>query len=416
MQQAQELKMKRIYILTAILLSAVVCRLQAQYSVYPVDAAPEKAVEKGIFYSLPQNGFEITLFIEETSLERGIYSDYAEQLLKLSAIKENTTSYRIKDVRIRNTAYPDPERTFCVQGSRIPALLINKNGILKGVNLPFEKFCMQDRKTHDKPQPPQKAKDAPAGELPGVYGSFVPVADLNIRARFDTIVTQRKNDTSLIIEKILRPRIDEKSLSEQARKMADLIFKIRSEKANLLYGLQEVPYPAGTLEFMYRQLETNERRYLECFTGTVHRKDLRRTFRIIPKIGQTDYPFAIFSPEEGLFEIDDTAITDAEDLLTLHLSALPFAGEEAVAFQTHQKISASASGFYYLIPRKMQASVRYDESELNHAEVFVAQWGECLQLPVRDGYRIKLDSENGSLLYFGLPQEEAMNGKTEKKK
>lgn len=409
--------MKRPYSFTVLLLCSLFYSLQAQYAVYPADAAPEKAVEKGLFYSLPQNGFEITLIIEETSLERGIYSDYAEQLLKLSAIKENTTRYKIKEVRIRNTAYPDPERTFYVQGNRLPSLLLNKNGILKGVNIPFETACMRDKKPHEKPQPPRTDGNVSSSEqLPGVYGSFVPVADLNIKARFDTIVTQRKGDTTLIIEKILRPRIDEKSLSEQARKMADLIFKIRSEKANLLYGLQEVPYPAGTLEFMYRQLETNERRYLDCFTGTVHQKDLRRTFRIMPQTGKTDYPIAIFSPEEGLIEIADTAVKNSEDLLMLHLSALPFAGEESVALQATQRISAAASGFYYLIPRKMQALLHYNGSILHHTEVFVAQWGECLQLPVRDGYRIKLNPENGSLLYFGLPQAEAMNEKPEKRK
>ncbi len=411
--------MKRAYHFTVLLLCSLVYGLQAQYAVYPINAAPEKASEKSLFYSLPQNGFEITLIIEETSLERGIYGDYAEQLLKLSAIKENTTLYRIKEVRIRNTAYPDPARTFCVYGNRIPALSLNKNGILRGVNLPFESVCISDKKPHEKPQSSQMANNVSVSEqLPGVYGSFVPVADLNIKARFDTIVTQRKGDTTLIIEKILRPRIDEKSLSEQARKMADLIFKIRSEKANLLYGLQEVPYPAGTLEFMYRQLETNERRYLDCFTGTVHKKDLYHTFHIMPQSGKQDYPIAFFSAKEGLEEIEDTIpLQHYENLLVLHLSTLPFAGGDAIGFQSSQKISAAASGFYYLIPRRMQASLCYNETVLKKTEVFVAQWGECLQLPVRNDYWIKLDPRSGSLLYFGLPQSaESMNGKLEKKK
>lgn len=408
--------MKTIHTFAAVLTCTLFFSLKAQYAVHPVDAAPAKTTEKGLFYSLPQNGFEIRLTIEETCLERGIYSDYAEQMLKLSAIKENTTMYRIKEVRIRNTAYPDPERTFCVQGNRIPSLSLSKDGILKGVNLPFETAWPQKKARPDAhPAAAPVADGIPDSELlPDVSGSFVPVADLNIRARFDTVVSQRQVDSVLIIEKILRPRVDEKSLSEQARKMADLILKIRSEKANLLYGLQEVPYPAGTLEFMYRQLESNERRYLNCFTGTVGKKEICRTFFITPQAGQKEYPIALFSAEYGLEEIEEAGLYPTEDLLVLQLTPLPFAGEQAVDFQASQKTSA-ASGFYYLIPRRMRAGIRYNGSELETSEVFVAQWGECLPLPIRDNYRIILDPRNGSLLYFGAPQENGPTGtKTEK--
>lgn len=398
--------MKRKSLLAAALFALSLPMARAQYAVYPASTRLAKPAENALFYSLPQNSYRLTIEIEETIRERGVYSDYAEKMLKLPAIKDNTVSYKIKHVSIKTLAYPDPKQVYGVQGNDLPALRLSPDGILLGVNMaePLKtegkRPCQGSEKDrHHKPH--AQAEEPQADE--GKPITALQVADLNIRQKFDTIVRRYQTDTNTIIEKVLRPVVDEKSLAEQARKMADLIFKTQAAKAELISGLQEVAYPAGTMEFMYKQMDRNERNYLDCFTGTVRKQTVSYSFDITPQEGVLEYPVAVFSPESGIEP------ADAEELLENHLvfrlSLLPFVGAEAAGFQKANAIKDKPGGFYYRMPRKATASIVYDGQEIESQEVFVAQWGKVFQLPVRNRYRLLLDGKNGGLMYFGPAQE-----------
>ena len=397
--------MKRLFLLAAAPLALFLQTVKAQYAVYPASARLAKPIENALFYSLPQNAYRLTVEVEETIRERGVYSDYAEKMLKLPAIKENTVSYKIKHIEIKTLALPDPKQVYCVQGTELPALNLSPNGILRGVNI--------ENPRPDREHPRQRGENEAfrrnrlQGESTESFEerpvSALQVTDLNIRQKFDTIVRRYQTDTNTVIEKVLRPVVDEKSLAEQARKMADQIFKIQAAKAELISGLQEVAYPAGTIEFMYRQMEKNEREYMDCFTGTVRHQTVSYSFDITPQEGVLEYPVALFSPEYG---IESTDSEDSEgDKLVFRLSLLPFAGAEAAEFQKENTIKDKPAGFYYRMPCMATASLVYNGEELESREVFVAQWGNVFQLPVRSHYRLRLDAQSGGLLYFGSERD-----------
>lgn len=396
------MRMKHIFWMAVAASALSIQMVSAQYAVYPASQRLEKPGENALFYSLPQNSYLLTVEIEETVLTRGIYSDYAEKLLKLPAIKENSSSYRIKDVKIKTLAHPDPQQIYGVQGNRIPALRLTPEGILIGVNTPmaFDKH-KPDNKPEERRHPDMPENQEPRADAP--LATALPVADLNIRQKFDTIIRQHQTDTTTVIEKILRPVVDEKSLAEQARKMADQILKLQADKAELLSGLQEVAYPAGTMEFMYRQMERNERRYLDCFTGTMQTRSLSYTFMVDVKGKNNIYPIAYFYPESGIEKLYAEENTDAqsEDLLVLELSPLPCGGAAAVEFQKANTDKSKNGGFYYRLPCKATARILLNGEEITNKEVFVSQWGQTLQLPVRDNYVLRLDKHSGGLLFFG---------------
>lgn len=394
--------MKRKILLATVALVLLLQVAMSQYAVYPASTRLAKPAENALFYSLPQNSYRLTIEIEETIRERGVYSDYAEKMLKLPAIKDNTVSYKIKHVSIKTLAYPDPKQVYGVQGNDLPALRLSPDGILLGVNAeehnkPEGKRPCQGGEKEKHRKPHAQAEEPQDGE--GKPVTALQVADLNIRQKFDTLVRRYQTDSNTVIEKVLRPVVDEKSLAEQARKMADLIFKIQAAKAELISGLQEVPYPAGTMEFMYKQMDRNERNYLDCFTGTVRKRMVSYSFDITPQEGVLEYPVAVFSPESGIEPVD------AEELLENHLvfrlSLLPFAGAEAAGFQKANTIKDKPGGFYYRMPRKATASLVYGGEEIESREIFVAQWGKVFQLPVRGRYRLLLYGKNGGLMYFG---------------
>lgn len=408
----------------------------AQYSVYPVSGGSAKPTENGIFYSLPQNSFKIRLTIEETCLVRGIYSDFARQLLKLDAIEEDATLYEIKDIRIDPETSPDPNQVFCISGLRLPRVNLSPEGLLLSVNevgscekgnlglpeplagapVPPEAASGGPKGT-PKPQAKPAPKTFPGGakfpdplRLAGLPATYTPVTSLNADKRFDTTIRRYENDSVLVIEKVLKPYVDEKSLFEQAKKVADRILKIQADQSDLLSGLQEVAYPEGTMEFMYRQLEKNERRYLECFTGTMHKRTVVYEFSITPVEGKLRYPFAFFSFEDGLEAIETDRAEEFpsdNDLLLLELSLLPDWGKETGKLVVSGGNKEKAAGPYYRIPRMTEARIMYNGNELCRKKLPVSQWGQVLSLPVRPEYILLLHHETGAIRYFGMPDTPA---------
>ncbi len=389
----------------------------AQYEVVPVSTQDANG-PGGILYCLPQNSFRVELVVEKTTWERGLYSDYAEQLLKLPAIRENSVSYQIKEIRLHQRALPDPSQTFRVEGTRLPALELSPEGILLGVNPPEPlPGPLPGHPAPALPQPvpekgPRKGKPERPRPVSSRTGSFAPVAGLNASKRFDTLVTRRRLDSLTIVEKILQPRIDQKSLFDQAREVAGQILKIRNDQSDLLSGLQEVAYPQGTIQFMYRQLQKNEKQLLECFTGTCIQEEIRYSFDITPERGRAAYPIAFFSPEEGIERIpsgQEEALDSGNDVLLLLLEPLPrMDTENEPAPASPRKGSAPketpAGGFCYRVPAKVKARIGLNGEILEEKDLFVAQWGSTVKLPVLEGYRMELHKESGALLYLGKPQ------------
>lgn len=379
--------------------------LYGQYSVHKVENTGDTWFEgsAGLYYCLPQNTLEVEITVEKTYLERGIYSDYAEQLLKLPAIKTDKTLYTIKEIRIHTLRKADPAQTYKVEGPDFPSLRLSPEGILSGVNLPDAKMMPPA-----KPMP-ACGEDAPEkvnNPHPDARADFAPVAALNASRRFDTVVVRHKSDTATVIEKILTPRIDVKNLFEQARTMADQILKIRKNQSDLLSGLQEVPYPEGTLKFMYQQLESNEHRLLECFTGTMRKEDLRYKFEVVPQEGKTSYAVAYFSPEAGIEKMSGES-GDNLDVLSLQLTPLPS--------MTAEETDKAAAGFAFRVPAKVKAEILYNGDVLSRREVFVSQWGYVRTLPPLAGYRIKLHESTGALQVFEKIDPSAPSGTPSKK-
>ena len=214
--------------------------------------------------------------------------------------------------------------------------------------------------------------------------------------------------------------MDQKSLSEQARKMADKIFKIQADQADLLSGMQEVAYPSGTMRFMYQKLEDSKRQLIEYFTGTFRTETIEYEVRVQPQNDQNTYCIAYFSPESGLEVLDPEeqtqAFDKAEDLIVLQLQTRPGISAQAADFETRNRTQDEKSqGFRYRIPAKVEASLNLNGEELDRKDLFIAQWGRTLSLPIKDGCKITLDPQTGALRsYEEATTSHLLPGKPEK--
>ncbi len=398
-----------LFSLTALCLSPAA---HAQYTVESVQGVTETPMGRGLFYYLPQNGIELRLTVEKTTYKKGIYGDYAAKLLGIdNYIKEEKSVYKIVSAELRNTVQPDPQQQFCIYAARadqFPDLSLSPDGILASVNHP--KPSLHRMAATDGLRPRQ------GGEHRSSIGSLgvkAPFADLNVYEKYDTTYVEEWKDTTRVLRTVLTPVVEAKSLAQKAEEIANLIIESKKYRIDLLTGLQEVNYAPQTIQFMYDHLLQIENEYMESFTGVISRSEAHYTFRIDIGDTTTRYPVAFFNAQNGIQPItpDELALVKPgdEDVLCIQLSPLPYAGDQAlICEQSRLDLKKpTPKGIHYRQPQAVTAQVRLGAQPLQQTDLFVAQWGDVLVLPVVKGAMIQLDPTTGALLYMGRPFEPA---------
>ena len=203
--------------------------------------------------------------------------------------------------------------------------------------------------------------------------------------------------------------------------MADKIFKIQADQADLLSGMQEVAYPSGTMRFMYMQLEDTKRQLIEYFTGLFQTERIEYEIRIQLQKGKNTYYVAFFNPESGLEILDPEEQTQSfenqDDLIVLHLQSLPDISMQAFDFEKRNKPQTEPDkGLRYRIPAKVEATLSLNGKQLGHNKnLFIAQWGRTLSLPAKADAQITLDPKTGNLrCYEENPLPQPPTGKSKK--
>lgn len=387
---------------------------RAQYTVESVQGATETPMGRGLFYYLPQNGIELQLTVEKTTYKKGIYGDYAAKLLGIdNYIKEEKSVYKIVAAELRNTVQPDPQQQFCIYATRadqFPSVSLSPEGVLASVNHPKP---MLNRNLPDSPRQRPMGGDTrrPHRSSIGSLGVKAPFADLNVYEKYDTTYVEEWEDTTRVLRAVLTPVVEAKSLAQKAEEIANLIIESKKYRIDLLTGLQEVNYAPQTIQFMYDNLLQIENEYMESFTGIVSRSEEQFTFRIDIGDTTTCYPVAFFDALSGIvpFDAGDRELIrpEDEDVLCIRLQALPYAGDQAlICEQSRLDLKKpTPKGIHYRQPQAVSAQVHIGGQLLQQTDLFVAQWGDVLVLPVVKGAMIQLDPTTGALLYIGRPFE-----------
>lgn len=389
----------------------------AQYTVESVQGATETPMGRGLFYYLPQNGIELQVTVEKTTYKKGIYGDYAAKLLGIdNYIKEDKSVYKIVSAELRNTVQPDPQQQYCIYANRadhFPSVSLSPEGVLATVNHPRPPLMQTASRalpTASSAATPHRAHRSSIGSL----GVKAPFADLNVYEKYDTTYVEEWVDTTRVLRTVLTPVVEAKSLAQKAEEIANLIIESKKYRIDLLTGLQEVNYAPQTIQFMHDNLLQIENEYMESFTGIISRSEEQFTFRIDISDTTTRYPVAFFDDRNGLLPIEagDMALIrpEDEDVLCVKLSPLPYAGDQAlICEQSRLDLKKpTPKGIHYRQPQAVNAQVHWGPQLLRQADLFVAQWGDVLVLPVVKGAMILLDPTTGALLYMGRPYEPAM--------
>lgn len=333
---------------------AVVTALFAQVSAQ--DAFVLDVSKPVYVYSLPKTELVIEVETEKVTRKPGMFFQYSERYLGTkNVILEESTTYRLKNLRLTTQAVPDEKRTFSITSDkflRSKKLVVNEKGILCGVNI-----------------------DAPA------MSAEEPVLSLPI-------------ERSLSAERIL-PLGEEYMMAGSMAKLAEgaakQIYRIREGRMALLTGDLE-SLPGGTsVQAMLDGQNKAEKELLELFVGSEAVETQVQKIFITPDVPLNNYVLFRISSLRGLVSADD-------------LSGVPYYINVEPAFAEKLGVIdfSKSERLNTVLPASTQITVSDGVNTYLSHKCFMPQFGEIVQLSEKittsADTKILVDSQTGRLL------------------
>jgi hypothetical protein len=365
---------------------------QAQFSVEPFDPTTADPAKDGIIYSLPRNVLRIEIDVVKKEEFKGPYSQYSTRLLGLTdVIQENTISFSLGDVRISSYAEPDPRLTYFIDlGNK------SKKAASMLLSLSDEGYITGFSEVQNADQGKAKARQP---VVSGETDNIRPFRDLLkpvMIEKVDTIFRRINVDTISKVEKILKKSILEKMPEQQAKEIADQIYKIQESKFNLISGDQEVNYSRESIEYMISKLSELEKEYIEMFKGTSIVKVETHVFYVTPQSSPEGYLESIcrFSKATGISE-KSSASGEAVNLV---VTPVTMSKSMETFINQRNRVEKKLKGLYYRIPCKSVVSLRLGGGVLYEEQRNISQMGYVTFLPASGIGDVQFHQSSGSLI------------------
>ncbi len=371
-------------ILAAIMLLSV-SGIYAQINVSKVGATHIPATSEGLFYALPQTVIQVDVIVNKVQKVKGPFAEYADQMLGLSQVTTfSSTQFELKDIRLTAYNEPDPSEYYYIQlpekqkDRRAVELFLTNDGIISGVG--SSPHATVDKK-HRSIDLTTTSVDMPEFANPSVF------------ERMDTVIKRISLDTTIIEQKFFRKTSAVKSAEQKAREAAEFILKLDESMYNLINGYQEVNYDKGTMEFMYNQMNSMKRDYLELFKGvtTISRETF--TFYFVVDKNNPVETLCRFSISKGILPI--TAASG--DLIQIQASSLNKTGVLKPETEKLNGNQRKAHGLYYRIPDKANVAVKVGGQVKLEAQFVINQFGVITFLPAGSLRNIGFDNNTGAI-------------------
>lgn len=362
-----------------------------QVNVVPFKSGKLSAEKDGILYSLPRNVIKVQMEVVKTESYRGPYAAYAAKLLGLTrVIEENSTIYEIGGIDLSSFSESDPEQVYFVEFDAKSKndgsfkLTLSDDGYIGG----YTDISSSNKKAGSE----MASGDYSNENLKPFRDLLKPV----LIEKVDTIIRRISVDTSTFEEKVLKKSIIEKMPEQQAREIADLIYKIQDSKFNLITGDQEVNYSRESFEFMLEELNKLEKEYLALFKGTSKKTKQVYTWYVTPQSSRegTLETICRFSKTKGL---SDKSTTFGE---SVSLVVSPLNRNKAIEdfVKSRDQFDKKVHGLYYRIPEKSQVTLRVGGTAIAESPMVISQMGVVTFLPAANIKDVRFHPERGAII------------------
>ena len=257
----------------------------AQKAVHRLPVSSEVTITNPtFFYTLPKTAFKVDAVVTKTSNIKGLYADFAEQMLGITNYcKENTTSFELKSITVIPFTVPDEKLQFVVELSSAQM----KNNFLQSLHTNnavtgFHAFSTLEQNNAD--------------ILPDFFKNY---ADVIMQQTHETYTETKIIDGMVTQVPITQTKTTTKTLAQQAKEAVSFIEKIRDDRYAILSFAQETTLEKEAFEYLVNQLNELEKKYLQLFTGITILEDIHETFIVYPNKDYALLPLCSVTPSTG---------------------------------------------------------------------------------------------------------------------
>ena len=323
------------------------------------DAAPQGAV----VYSLPQTSIRVTLKVSLRNFSAGPYAAYSDKYLGVSADRASKKSCVIEEV----------ELTPLIEADQNLSVALNM-GNSKNASANFLALCSQGLIV----APGYINSDNAQMRFPSLAEPAFNEAVANLSTQTTQLYKTVTNENGEV-EKIAVPQTQTvaKSLEKKAEETAQLIFRLREKKIDVLTGDTDANYSGAALGSAVEKITQLENEYTSLFTGKTTVALQQASFEVVPraKNQKQNYVVCRISDSQGLLPADNMSGRPVYlELVVTEGKIAPEAGAEDIA--------ASKGKVAYRMPLVVTARLLDGQTVLGQTRIPVYQFGKILYFPL----------------------------------
>lgn len=300
-------------------------------------------------YSLPRTVVAVAITQEREVILKGPYSRYASQYLGIAtAPQSDKESYKIIDAQLSYYEEPDPTQIFLFdEKSGNPAKIFN----FLTSTVPTSGATVSDS---------DFASGTPISDIP-----FKDMSATNIYGK--TMLNSEDDPTATRMAAI------EKSPEQMAADAADVIFRIRKKRLELITGdLGEGVFGAG-LKAALEEMDKLEAEYVALFIGKRYTQVSTKIVSAVPEVGKTRLTMCRFSDSKGVVPTTDVSGRPINVELT---------PERVVSRSADPVVKKAVRFAVYRIPQMNTASLMDGQNTLATMRIPIFQAGTTAEVPI----------------------------------
>ena len=374
----------------SILLSILFLSSCSSYNVIHVNEDSKIENAQGFYYALPRNVVTIDISVKKITKIAGPYAPYASKYLGIKdALKSNSTSYELTDIKINTYAEPDPEQYYFVDLSKYKGF--KANAMMMSLS---EAGLIQDLNDNSDKQV-EKEKDEKKEKNNIDYSeTFKYFADANLVEKVDTILEQVIMDTTMVERMRLKRSFVEKTMEQKAKEASEFLMKVKEQRLDIITGAQEVAYSEATVKYMSEQLAEMEQEYRKLYTGITQRETLHYRYYYLPEsqVYSASIPLFKFSNKDGIVKENNRD----GDMVYIHIDRARNTTLLEKFLENDNEEKEVDKGLSYRIPEYAKFTIKEGETLKAEASFLISQFGVIANLPARDA-KIQFYPNSGAI-------------------
>jgi len=323
------------------------------------DAIPDGAV----VYALPMTTLHIQVEAEREVFTAGPYAKFARTYLGLDARQEDQVQYRITQLQVRPYLEADPAHSF----------MVNLTGLRNAV-ANFSQFHAQGLIVLSDSHLGREEKSRFGVQARTVFTD----KGMSSNLTQEQITLYRAEQSASGINRVAVPQSQtvEKSVERRAEEAAELIFKLRTKRVEIITGDTDATFSGAALGDAVKEMARLEEEYLSLFLGKSAYSTQTMQFEVLPSATQARQTYIAFR------------LSDTEGLMPAsNLSGRPIVLElKADTGQPQPSVppdaGKSAVKLFYRKPVAMQLLLSDGQELLAQSRVLIYQLGQILSFPL----------------------------------